>query len=220
MIRGAGLTGLAALLTVFTVAAAGGCSKGESDAAQMAEVMPEDMEMAMPASQAALVSDFAHEELIVLDEVFAVPPAFGTQIGSVYRDYLQLKDAFVSSDLELISDRRARMLTSIEAVDSGLLDGEGLEAWKSHRTVLLASLKQMEESDPIARKREHFSHVSEAVYCSARSFDLESEPIYTVYCPMANNSTGAYWLSDSEEIRNPYFGEMMLTCGEVREVIR
>jgi hypothetical protein len=34
---------------------------------------------------------------------------------------------------------------------------------------------------------------------------------------MAFNDQGAYWISDREEIRNPYFGDKMLTCGVVKE---
>ena len=37
------------------------------------------------------------------------------------------------------------------------------------------------------------------------------------FCPMAFGNTGATWLAPSEEINNPYFGTMMLRCGEVRE---
>jgi Cu(I)/Ag(I) efflux system membrane fusion protein len=37
---------------------------------------------------------------------------------------------------------------------------------------------------------------------------------------MALNDKGAYWLSEFEEIRNPYFGDAMLTCGEVVETYR
>jgi hypothetical protein len=37
---------------------------------------------------------------------------------------------------------------------------------------------------------------------------------------MANNNTGAYWLSDSKEIRNPYLGNEMLTCGKVKETVQ
>ncbi|NNC61403.1 MAG: DUF3347 domain-containing protein, partial [Eudoraea sp.] len=36
------------------------------------------------------------------------------------------------------------------------------------------------------------------------------------HCPMANSNKGADWLSSSKEIRNPYYGEAMLTCGSVR----
>ena len=38
---------------------------------------------------------------------------------------------------------------------------------------------------------------------------------YRQFCPMAFDFKGAFWLSDSEEILNPYFGEEMLTCGNV-----
>ena len=34
---------------------------------------------------------------------------------------------------------------------------------------------------------------------------------------MAFNNTGAYWLSNSKEIYNPYFGDMMLNCGRVAD---
>jgi Cu(I)/Ag(I) efflux system membrane fusion protein len=34
---------------------------------------------------------------------------------------------------------------------------------------------------------------------------------------MAFNNSGAYWLSDNATIRNPYFGDKMLSCGSVEE---
>jgi Cu(I)/Ag(I) efflux system membrane fusion protein len=36
---------------------------------------------------------------------------------------------------------------------------------------------------------------------------------------MADNNNGAYWLSKEEKVINPYFGDAMLTCGEVKQVI-
>jgi hypothetical protein len=43
---------------------------------------------------------------------------------------------------------------------------------------------------------------------------------YYEFCPMAFNNSGAYWLSDNAVIRNPYFGDKMLTCGSVEEELR
>ena len=43
---------------------------------------------------------------------------------------------------------------------------------------------------------------------------------YKQYCPMAFNDKGAYWLSDTSRIRNPYFGKKMLSCGEVAQELR
>jgi Cu(I)/Ag(I) efflux system membrane fusion protein len=39
--------------------------------------------------------------------------------------------------------------------------------------------------------------------------------IFVQKCPMANNNKGAFWLSINKEIRNPYYGEQMMTCGSV-----
>jgi len=36
---------------------------------------------------------------------------------------------------------------------------------------------------------------------------------------MARDGAGAYWLSATKEIKNPYYGDAMLTCGETKEVI-
>ncbi|MBC6491569.1 hypothetical protein BC349_10955 [Flavihumibacter stibioxidans] len=44
--------------------------------------------------------------------------------------------------------------------------------------------------------------------------------LYHAHCPMANNNQGALWLSESMEIKNPYFGSEMLTCGSIEEQIQ
>ena len=42
-----------------------------------------------------------------------------------------------------------------------------------------------------------------------------NEKVYIEFCPMVDGNKGAYWLSLEKEIRNPYYGESMLKCGEV-----
>lgn len=49
---------------------------------------------------------------------------------------------------------------------------------------------------------------------------LSSGVIYKDYCPMANDNEGAYWYSSEKVITNPYFGDMMLRCGAVKETIQ
>ena len=44
--------------------------------------------------------------------------------------------------------------------------------------------------------------------------------IYYQHCPMANDGKGANWLSKEEEIKNPYFGSMMLSCGKTIETLK
>ena len=44
--------------------------------------------------------------------------------------------------------------------------------------------------------------------------------IYKDFCPMYNDNKGAIWLSESKEIKNPYFGKSMSTCGTVKEELK
>jgi Cu(I)/Ag(I) efflux system membrane fusion protein len=36
---------------------------------------------------------------------------------------------------------------------------------------------------------------------------------------MANGDAGAYWFSKDKDIKNPYFGDEMLKCGETKETL-
>ena len=47
-----------------------------------------------------------------------------------------------------------------------------------------------------------------------------NENVYIQFCPMADNNKGAYWISLEKEVRNPYYGEAMLTCGEVNATLK
>jgi len=48
---------------------------------------------------------------------------------------------------------------------------------------------------------------------------LSSGNIYKDFCPMALDG-GAYWLSSEKNILNPYYGDKMLKCGTVKEVLQ
>lgn len=49
---------------------------------------------------------------------------------------------------------------------------------------------------------------------------IKGGKLYKQYCPMAFDGEGAFWFSEDEEILNPYFGNKMLQCGEVKEIIK
>jgi Cu(I)/Ag(I) efflux system membrane fusion protein len=78
----------------------------------------------------------------------------------------------------------------------------------------------IENAENLGSQREHFAMLSENILEMTESFGLEKDKVYKQFCPMAFNDKGANWLSEIEEIRNPYFGDDMLTCGEVKETYR
>ncbi|WP_237235627.1 MULTISPECIES: DUF3347 domain-containing protein [Sphingobacterium] len=71
----------------------------------------------------------------------------------------------------------------------------------------------------IAHQREHLVILSKDFYDITKEFGTE-KPMYKIFCSMYDDNKGAYWLSDSKEVKNPYYGADMLTCGEVQEELK
>jgi Cu(I)/Ag(I) efflux system membrane fusion protein len=68
-------------------------------------------------------------------------------------------------------------------------------------------------------KRKSFQMISDAMYDLVRTVRYDKETVYHQFCPMAFDNAGAHWLSSTADIKNPYFGKKMLTCGEVKDSI-
>src|SRR5919112_1443628 len=61
----------------------------------------------------------------------------------------------------------------------------------------------------IEAKRKSFQMISDNMYDLLRTVRYDNEIVYHQYCPMAFNDAGAYWLSKTGDIKNPYFGKKM-----------
>ena len=157
-------------------------------------------------------------ELLLSD--ITVAKEFKDQLTMVYISYLEMKDAFVDSDAKKASDESYKVSKVLEVVDMSLLEGESHMEWMRQLESLKDALTSIQEASDIAKQREIFSTLNETFYKSLKAFGLSSITSYYQYCPMALDNTGAYWFSDSEEIFNPYFGDEMLKCGEVKEIIK
>jgi len=123
--------------------------------------------------------------------------------GKVWDTYLELKTAFVKSDLMAVQSS-ASNIASILTEDTADLKN-------------LA--QQMADSDDLEKQRELFSKFTDKAGTMFKEA-LASGTMYKQFCPMAFNNTGAFWYSDMAEIRNPYFGDRMLKCGAVKETIK
>jgi hypothetical protein len=71
----------------------------------------------------------------------------------------------------------------------------------------------------IAHQREHFDLLSKDIYDLVKAFG-GGQVLYKDFDPMFNNGKGAFWLSETKEIKNPYMGKAMLTSGSVKEEIK
>jgi len=151
---------------------------------------------------------------------FEVDAAFQNQLADVVTSYVDLKDAFVSSDASQVKSEASSTEQALEKVDMKKLSGEAHNDWMTYMAGIQSSLKEIQTSDDIEAQRRSFSNLSDNLYKSIKAFGLGGKDAFYEFCPMAFNNEGAYWISDVPQIRNPYFGEKMLTCGEVKEKLK
>jgi len=151
---------------------------------------------------------------------FQVDASFQNQLASVFTSYVELKDAFVASDANKVKDEAKQTDEALAKVDMKLLSGAAHNDWMNYLSPIQSSLKEIQASTDIEAQRKALSDLSDNLYKSVKAFGLGGKEAFYDYCPMAFNNKGAYWLSDQQQIRNPYFGDKMLTCGEVKEKLK
>lgn len=149
------------------------------------------------------------------------PDAFRKQLDEVIDAYLNLKEGLVAADKNITAKYSSALLAALQKVNGDLLkDGEAKAFWDEKKSFLMEHAQLCKEAPTIDGKRENFIYLSEPLIKTVEAFGPGNEKLYVDYCPMANNNKGAYWLSETKEIRNPFMeGKDMLTCGEVKKEI-
>ncbi|GAB5399023.1 MAG: DUF3347 domain-containing protein [Aureisphaera sp.] len=127
------------------------------------------------------------------------------KVAEVYKAYNALKTALVNTNATEAQEKASVLLTAYSNL------GVDEEVFRAAQAI--------SESEDVKTQRASFSDVSAHVEAMLEGA-LISGAVYKQYCPMAFNNTGGYWLSNTKEIRNPYFGDVMLKCGRVSEEIK
>lgn len=158
-----------------------------------------------------------HEHAASPAEKPQVPEKFKEQLTKFYESYLPMKDAFVATDPTAVKEKAENMKSRLQKVDMELLSGATHMEWMEYLDPMKKALEKIIVSNDIELQRQGFSDLNLVMYKVIKRFGLENETVYYQYCPMAFDNKGAYWFSEQKEIRNPYFGDKMLKCGETRE---
>lgn len=146
-----------------------------------------------------------------------VPQVFREQITVVADAYFNVKNALVADDKEQAANAVAQVETALDKVEMRNLKGKAHDRWMALKEQLESAVAMMQKSEELESLRTHFGMLSESMIEAVESFGLEKEKVYKDFCPMTFDDKGAFWLSESKDISNPYFGEAMLNCGEVKE---
>ncbi len=122
--------------------------------------------------------------------------------SDVIRSYMDLKDALVKTN----SDEAKSYANALKLV----LKQQGMPS------EMVEAANTISMSEDVEVQRAQFKSITDGLITVLKQNGTE-DGVFVQYCPMAFNNSGANWLSLSEEIRNPYFGDRMLKCGSVQE---
>lgn len=154
-----------------------------------------------------------------MSEQFETSKQFTSQLQTAYDAYIKLKDNLIKSDAELSKNSASTLHKALQNINMKLLTtNEAHKQWMPLVKTLKSSSNAITNSDDIKVQRNQFKILSEHFILAIQSFGI-NEVSYKQYCPMADSDKGAYWLSKEKQVLNPYFGDMMLKCGEVKQVI-
>ena len=134
--------------------------------------------------------------------------------------YLLIKNALANDNGSEAANKAKAMGEVIGKLDKSLLTAEQKKVFDGIEEELKEHAEHIgKNGDKIEQQRSHFSMLSEDVYDLAKAFGA-GQPLYHDHCPMYNENKGAMWLSEMKEVKNPYYGSKMITCGTVEEVIK
>ncbi len=128
-------------------------------------------------------------------------------VDQVLNGYLEVKNALVKADAKQASALATALAATISGIEQQAFVDEKAELLKQTRAI--ASAKDIEQ------QRVALGLLSASLWKVIKAFEPVSRAVFYNYCPMKK----AHWLSGEAAIRNPFYGNRMLTCGSVADKI-
>jgi len=154
-----------------------------------------------------------------VQERIKVAIQFQQQLNAVYSDYINLKNELVKDKAEAVQEHSNSLLNNLSKVAMELLkDQTAHNSWMTFEKEIKMAAMAISNSIDIKEQRHHFKQLSTYLTKAIEMFGI-NETVYQQFCPMADDNKGGFWLSKEAQILNPYFGDAMLKCGEVKQVI-
>ena len=145
------------------------------------------------------------------------PVSEGTHYKTMVESYIALKNNLVNDSKA--NEQASQLHAALSEVDMGAFSDKGHMRWMEHQKMLKQKAEAINKAEKLGTQRKHFIQLSEHMIELVKTFKAPESKLYVQFCPMANDDEGAFWLSKEDQVRNPYYGDMMLKCGEVRDEI-
>lgn len=170
-------------------------------------------------NQRSMMNQMVNTDLSPVSHRMEVNPYHLEKFEVALNFYLELKDQLVLSDEQTAAQTAEKIGNSLKEIPPVINDPEVSEKWESRQLEAENAAHEIANSDDLEIQRGAFEKLSMVMIFWLRHFELSENVVYVQNCPMAFDNEGADWVSNEKQIRNPYFGDRMLRCGTVVEVI-
>jgi membrane fusion protein, copper/silver efflux system len=141
-------------------------------------------------------------------------------VKEIVGSYLRLKNALVADNSAEAADAGKAVEEAFKNFNTNTLTADQKKVFTDVENDAVEHAEHIgENKGNIEHQREHFEMLSNDIYDLVKTFE-SGQVLYRDFCPMYNKNRGAYWLSETREIQNPYFGKEMLTCGVIKEELK
>lgn len=141
-------------------------------------------------------------------------------VKEIISGYLQLKNALAADKSQDAATAGNAILTAFSKIDKTAFSAGQNKVYADIEDDAKEHAAHIEKNGGnIAHQREHFEMLSKDMYDLVKTFG-GGQTLYKDFCPMYNNNKGAFWISETKEIKNPYLGKAMPACGTVKEELK
>ncbi len=138
-------------------------------------------------------------------------------VNEVVSNYLKLKNALTKDDTKEAANAGNAMVTALAKIDIKNIPQEQMKACMDIADETKENAEHIgSNAGKLDHQREHFALLSKDIADLVKTFG-SSQKLYQDFCPMYDDGKGAIWISEFKEIKNPYFGNKMLSCGSMKK---
>lgn len=141
-------------------------------------------------------------------------------LNEVITAYLHLKNALTNDNGQDAANAGDEISNALNNIDEASFSSVQKKIYNDVKDDMKENAEHIAANGSnIAHQREHFDHLSDDMIDFVKATG-SPQTLYKDFCPMYNNKKGAYWLSETKDIRNPFYGKQMPKCGEIKEEIK
>ena len=148
-------------------------------------------------------NDKSDEETI---EKLVAPKSFISGLTPIFFEYIKLKDAIGADDSEVAVSASSELANSLKKVDASVLDLKQKKKWNQLSNGLLANATKIANNKNPVDQRRFFNSLSETVVKILMTFGQMTQTDLTIFhCPKAFDGSGAYWIGQGDDRKNPFY---------------